>query len=76
MSLFRLIKLLIRVITPLIFFYFYAPCRKIDGENSVFVLCLTVCLSVRNFNFAHDFCMVNDGDLIFHIFIPCDKTFH
>ena len=54
------------------------PISKIRGYI-VFGLsvCLTVCLFVRgkNFNIGHNFWTVSDRAFIFHMCIPCDKTF-
>ena len=62
--------------------YFYAPGIKDSGAYSFWpvrlFVCLSVCLFVRgkNFNIGHNFWMISDRAFIFHMCIPCDKTFH
>ena len=55
---------------------FYAPRSKIGG-HIVFVLSviLSFCHSLWNFNLSYKFWTVSARALIFHMSIPCDKTF-
>ena len=53
------------------------PPRSKIGGHIVFVLSviLSFCHSLWNFNLANNFWTVNARALIFHMRIPCDKTF-
>ena len=53
-------------------FFFIAP-ASIDRGHTVFGL--SFCLSTKNFYIGHSFWMVGDKAIIFHMIIPCDKTF-
>ena len=48
-----------------------------DLVHIVFILSvfLSVCLQKKPFNIGHDFLMVSDRAFIFHMRIPCGKTF-
>ena len=54
--------------------YFLCPGIKDTGAYSPSV-CLSVFLSEKNFNIEHNFWTEGDRALIFHMCIPCDKTF-
>ena len=59
--------------------YFYAPEIEDQGAYCFCPVCNSVILSfcppLWNYNLANNFWTVNARALIFHMSIPCDKTF-
>ena len=56
--------------------YFLCPRDRRSGEGGImFLSCLSLCHSLLNFSLANKFWTVSARTLIFHMNIPCDKTF-
>jgi hypothetical protein len=50
--------------------------RYFHGYHEFDLVSLTLFdLHIKNFNLGHYFCLVSTRALIFHMSIPCDKTF-
>ena len=54
--------------------FFLCPRDRRSG-GILFLFCLSFCPPPWNFNLANNFWTVNARALIFHMNIPCDKTF-
>ena len=51
------------------------PKSNIGGGGVLFLSCLSFCPRLWNFNRANNFWTVSASALIFHMNIPCEKTF-
>ena len=54
---------------------FYAPEIEDLRGGILFLSCLSFCPPLWNFNLANNFWKVSARALVFHMSIPCDKTF-